>query len=815
MADRDRGAAVLVSRRVLGDTLTAAPGIGATVLTLDDCADFPNDGGAVRIGGQDGEGGEVHRVSDVDDEASTITLATPLATAKLVEDRVDLHPLTVEWTAAVQVDDGDPLEAVIDHSLTVMLAEGAYDIADAPVVDIVRRGSRWHVADVVGSPAVMDGTALDPSTIPVPENYTYLGDVAVDQLVGDGLTAAVIRVANQLLAGEINEDTGQIDGRRVELTPAGLKLIDEDDTALVDLPTNPLLAARFTGIVEAAQIIVTSVLSVEQDGTIEGDAVLTLAASVTDPSAPPSVVLDYESLTLTRPTGDPTYVSIFYDGTDYLGLRAAVDGVIDRWSTAGSLVETVETGVASNPNTSRVTADATYYYLLQDVPTSTFNYLYRVTRADPSVVTSARINRISDRERALGYDTAAGHILLAEVNGSGMVEVRRYTFDAGGTTLTQQGSTVTSTTASDADLAAVVYTQGDVAADRYSIVHTGSARTVKHMTTAGVFQGSESFPVADGVATVGLAYHTSWRTFTNVAKRKTYTTNAKTTAGTWSAAYAWRRSGGTVLRTRRSPVAQFAMVKRARIKITGGTIPAPSSGDIPDQAQMYLEDSAVGAASYGVMQNQGNVTTDPVTLTVTAYDNAGGADATSNTFAGGVPGKTAATTGGFSVDGLSNGSVGTGTFSDSVVDLTRTDLFGGAARTARPYARLARTTSAQTITTGTWTRVTYNTTTEETDTAFGDHVADELVTPIAGLYLLTGSVSFAGNPSGATIRFERDTVNEMRSPNTSGEACALSGILRCAAGATLTMFVLHSTGADRSVDALGHGTWFSALWMGP
>lgn len=141
-------------RVTAGHHVTVAAAVGATVLTLDDTADFDEAGGQVLVSGQ------VYDYDAVDPIAHTLTLTEPLTVAAAVDDPAELFDpevggtIVVEYEADVLLDDQDPsdrpIQVSVPHGLVPMLEESVRGgIAEA--VSLVRDGEHdWTIWQVEG-----------------------------------------------------------------------------------------------------------------------------------------------------------------------------------------------------------------------------------------------------------------------------------------------------------------------------------------------------------------------------------------------------------------------------------------------------------------------------------------------------------------------------------------------------------------------------------------------------------------------------------------------------------------------------------------
>ncbi|WP_109507363.1 hypothetical protein [Nocardioides speluncae] len=164
---QERGHLSAVDQRWDGDELTAAALVNATVLTVGDVADFDEEGGWLRLNGV------IMPYLTIDDTLATITLANPLAAAAAVEDRVEVwdadnsQPVT-EYVGHVILDgqeDGDPVEASIDHALVPLLTQTIRTEGGESVV-LDWDGDDLRIVKVDGKQPIGDATYIDPDTLP-------------------------------------------------------------------------------------------------------------------------------------------------------------------------------------------------------------------------------------------------------------------------------------------------------------------------------------------------------------------------------------------------------------------------------------------------------------------------------------------------------------------------------------------------------------------------------------------------------------------------------------------------------------------------
>jgi hypothetical protein len=160
----EHGTVLAVQSRRLGDELVGAHSAGATVLQVDDVADFSEEGGWISTPAG------VQAYSTINDAASTISLTAGLLGALADADRVDLYDVEqaqtiVEVIASVQVDgaevNSDPVEAIVHHTLVALLPEGIRAEAGESVeFEHDATADVSTITNVLGKSPSIDGAAV-------------------------------------------------------------------------------------------------------------------------------------------------------------------------------------------------------------------------------------------------------------------------------------------------------------------------------------------------------------------------------------------------------------------------------------------------------------------------------------------------------------------------------------------------------------------------------------------------------------------------------------------------------------------------------
>jgi len=152
-----------------GCHLVADAAIGASVLSVSLTADLEETGGQLQVVETDA----ILDYTTIDPDAETVTLAATLAAALSDGDTLRVYPLSDDLFASVRLDDAaddeEPIEARVSQSLRTVLAEGVRD-GEREAVWAEDTGTEWVVRDVVGTAPVIDGSYLDPDTVPPPRD---------------------------------------------------------------------------------------------------------------------------------------------------------------------------------------------------------------------------------------------------------------------------------------------------------------------------------------------------------------------------------------------------------------------------------------------------------------------------------------------------------------------------------------------------------------------------------------------------------------------------------------------------------------------
>ena len=153
---------------------------------------------------------------------------------------------------------------------------------------------RVIATDVDGAGPAGPQSSSTPAQVTGPD--IAAGTVTADNIAANTITAdllaSTIVMASQMIV------TPSTTGQRVEISPAGIRLIAADGTVLVDLPTDPSRDPSFSGDVVTGGLTVTGGARIQgATNVMEKGSALSLQAQLTAPGGGPDVSLQYDMLT--------------------------------------------------------------------------------------------------------------------------------------------------------------------------------------------------------------------------------------------------------------------------------------------------------------------------------------------------------------------------------------------------------------------------------------------------------------------------------------------------------------------------------------
>ena len=447
-----------------------------------------------------------------------------------------------------------------------------------------------------------DGRGAASPSVSGAMDRTASGDLAAQSVTAAQL-AGILVLGSTISTRGMDAD-GNLTGAGLDLTPDGLFSYDSTGGKRVELPNTGTYV--FRGDAEIDHLTVQTLTTLQATVLAQG-ATLTMATGVTAPNNPPTVTIGYSN---TQHTDDGYWANRYglaYDGTYWYTHRTSGGGAVywEQWTAAGKLNAFYKNyGSWGTTTTDTQAFGVTYangklYWLSLDVDGASFNIVESTTALVPTgnfwtipgnVNVGTRIWWDSDADTpstlgpALGYDSAAGQFLLAQVredNGN-KVRVQRFTLTGTGQYLTPTWGTTFNTTyayqtsaGAGYNLSFISYGSFDFGSARYVFGNFGSAM-YQVVTTAGALDTANQWDNGT-TATRGLWWDgVNFYVTTSTGKRLRYEAGNKWTAtadATWYVAYAWRNAT-TPAETVLSPVTTFTMKKRARVQAYTPALPA-------------------------------------------------------------------------------------------------------------------------------------------------------------------------------------------------------------------------------------------------
>jgi hypothetical protein len=637
----------------------------------------------------------------------------------------DTGAVVVDWMVEVTDDtDGSAGVAYLDHALIPLLPEGLPPgVGDSVVVTVDDFGD-WHVTGILGRSPMLNaafiGDADTPADVPVltvvglletfllrtspisattlltyqvsvnagvdwddlpdmPVRSTiieakhlpdetpfetdtdYVFRVVASNTAGTGGTSnevtaqldtsAASVVASQVVAGEVLAGfallgTVHVGGDTFTLTPPGVDpdnlpgglRIELTDGGLIHLPADGS-PATFSGNVIADSLVIINGAQINGASNLSGQ--ISMDSAIADPTDAPTVNNNYESVTtsVTSPTGFCRNVA-----DDGWVIATGGSEILYEVDDDGVTVNSVDVPTAAGG----ITKIGSSYYVKEAGA--------RIRVFDSALVAGALLS-ISEPAGfpAATIGTDGTNIVVAyDISGS-TYEIRRYT------TAGADVDSVTGLSSAGAGLGGVYRGSADFGAARW-VVHPTSAN-VRVYTVGGTRQTAEEWPRPHNNDVEGLWWDgTYFWVIDNSGVIRRLEPIADAPAADYDWAYAWQDSDTHT--TLVSPTTTHTRKARARIAVTGSTAPQQGTAGthVANRIAIY------GATTAGTKRLQGGAALAVGTkkLTLTQVTTSGAVVPASNNWSAVfVPAILSADAGGFTIDGSSNGSVGTGTFRDS------------------------------------------------------------------------------------------------------------------------------------------------------
>lgn len=156
----EQGFVTNVTTHTLGAYLAADAALAAVSITVDSILDFLEGGGSVTLNGV------TYTYTSADYDTNIIAIPAGLSAAAVAGDRVEVTPVVVEKEASVMVPHAeDALSVRVPHQLFALVPDGVR-LSGGELVQFAEQNNQFVMTDVLGKVPVMDGTMIDPATLP-------------------------------------------------------------------------------------------------------------------------------------------------------------------------------------------------------------------------------------------------------------------------------------------------------------------------------------------------------------------------------------------------------------------------------------------------------------------------------------------------------------------------------------------------------------------------------------------------------------------------------------------------------------------------
>ena len=471
-----------------------------------------------------------------------------------------------------------------------------------------------------------------------------VGLLTGDQIEGNTINAAHLAAVIAVVSKLCSSTTG----RRWEADSAGIRVIDSNGATIINFPTDSSSPASFTGDLVASSLTVSDQMAIRGlANEISKGSKLTLSAGTTAPTSPPTVTLDWESVTTntSASTKVPRNGLVYWQGkfwstTDNNLTRPTL--IAQSYNADGSTSTSFSMAggsVSISPPTSSLTLHGNALYLLWH-STSDATTVYTVNGYDTTgaqTVSWTYTAGSGDRTPIITSDGT--NILIVYTDAANVVKWRTFNPTTGALVASK-----VSTYAYSGTFDAAVTTSGDLGSQRTFLVTTGG-------TTALAFDANaartpnDDFPLPTGAAVRGIAYDgTRFRTYspgsaTGVLYRHA-STNWTAASSTWWVSTTWydnNATGGTH-ETTQGPRKQFTMLKRARLNVAPPPLPPatiPASTDDVTSARIYAGAGSADPTPAG-MQRLGETSATTMSFDAVVLTPVSATPPGTNTFTSGV-----------------------------------------------------------------------------------------------------------------------------------------------------------------------------------
>ena len=494
----------------------------------------------------------------------------------------------------------------------------ALDIGDSDNWNVIEQyrhdGTGWVKVEL--SHYVFSTVDLGKATVGELDGIRIMGQtIHGEQLSGDAIDGKVI-TGPTIQSGR--------SGRRWIGDPNGIRIINEDDDVRTQLSPD---GSTFKGEVEADTLVVNDGAELKGSNTLAQGAKLTLAAGVTDPTAPPVVQPYWGGLEFQKPYSTTELTGLAFDGTNYWSVSPT-----GQWTAGGFLAQAIRINASTGAVDSFAvpTTNRTEHFGVTCIGSELF-WLYRSGYEGRILVTD--LNCVKKREMpwSLGYSKTnpltykpgigndGTNIVIAHCTDSGRLDIHTCNKTTGAIISTVNDSA----DLTRSDITGVYVGNADWGRKLATVAKASTSKLPSFSATTGVYDGSGTQFDAAAPGSVGVVFHDGkFHTLDPSGVIHEYA-NSTTgdNSGDWWATYYWYTDvddddiiESTDYRSRMAPPKRFTWPRRAGLKILGQPMPTGVEALGPALAKKATEPVRTDFSGPGWQVDSGKPSARYVTL---------------------------------------------------------------------------------------------------------------------------------------------------------------------------------------------------------